>query len=144
MGAANRVALSIMDAFGDDQQIVRMLIEMLVRFSKKRERGRVPDNLVDPNDGGVESVAIVIIIVKSEAGGQFDQENRVAVDRGRINRTIKRNGETRLRIEPIELVQQRNVGAVRGVGRTVRQGQTHAQAGVLVMVHDSKAVAGER
>src|SRR5215831_1367539 len=88
MSAANRVALGIMDAFGHNQQIVRMLIQMLVGFSKKRERSRIPDNLVDADDGGVEAVEMIIVIIivasESEAGGKFDQENCVAVDRGRI------------------------------------------------------------
>ena len=44
--------------------------------------------------------------------GSLQQENRLAVDRAHINRAVKRNGEPRLKVESIQLIQQRQIGAV--------------------------------
>ena len=93
-----------MHAGGDHQQIVGIFIQVVIRFGKQRQAGRVPDNLVDPDHMRLK-------VVKSASTkprpGSCHQKNRAAVHRAHVNRAVKRNREPRLQIESVQLVQQR-------------------------------------
>src|SRR5260370_24241748 len=122
---------------GHNQEVIRVLIKMLVRFGIQGERGRVPDNLIN-----ADSVQMGIIRVRKIV--YLDKEHRVAVDRAHVNRSIKGYGEARLQIESIELVQQLRINAVRGPGRTVGQRQLDTQVSILSRVAHRKTIAGKR
>src|SRR5215203_1663227 len=55
--------------------------------------------------------------------------------------SIKRNRDARLHVEPVSLIQRRDIIAVEGVRHTVlRHRQPHAPAGVLTGVSDGESV----
>ena len=97
----NRIACRIVYAGGHDQDIIRVFIQMVIRFGKQRQAGRVPDNLVYADHLRLK---VFKLILAQAASGQLDQENRVAVHGSHINGAIKRNREPWLEIESIKLV----------------------------------------
>src|SRR5260370_41336893 len=99
-----------MNTRGHNQQVIRVLIKMLVRFGIQGERGRVPDNLIN-----ADSVQMGIIRVRKIV--YLDKEHRVADDRPHVNRSIKGYGEARRQIESIELAKQLPMNGVRRPGR---------------------------
>src|SRR5581483_1039663 len=120
----NRLAIGAMNASGNDQQVICVLVKMLVRLRMQGESGRIPDNLVNA-DGAQAGV------VRITQTANPDQENRVAVNRVYVNRTVKRYGDPRLRVETIELVQQHGINAIRRPGCAIRERQIDAQQSVL-------------
>src|SRR6266852_8042470 len=128
-------ARGVMNASGDQQQVVSVLVQVLVRLHVERERCRVPDDLIDANGTQLRIIGV-------ENVTNPDQENRVAVDRAHINRAVKGDGNSGLRIEAVKLVQQPGINAVGGIGRAVGQWQIDPQQSILRNVKDSEAIAG--
>src|SRR5579859_6471818 len=93
----NGLAAGAMNASGNNQQVIGVLIKMLVRLCMQGESGRVPDNLVNA-DGAQAGV------IRIKQAANSDQKNRVAVDRIYVNGSVKGYGNPRLRVETIELV----------------------------------------
>src|SRR5579859_2379949 len=133
----NGLAAGAMNARGNNQQVIGVLIEMLVRLRMQGESGRVPDNLV--NADGVQAGVIRIKQVSNT-----DQKNGIAVNRIYVNGTVKGYGNPRLKVETIELVQQQSVDAIGRPGRAIGQRQIDAQQSVLGRIKNSEAVAGKR
>ena len=52
-GGLDRVPGAVLDAVRDDEQILGVLVEELVRLGVERVHRRLPDDLVDPGDGAV-------------------------------------------------------------------------------------------
>src|SRR5689334_6654256 len=103
-----------MHAISNYKKIVRVLVEVLVRFGKQGERCRVPDNLVDADDVRLETMECIAfnLFPKNKSCRQLNQENSIAVNSTHIDRAVERNRNPRLRIEPVKLVQERDVRAI--------------------------------
>jgi hypothetical protein len=97
----NRVSAGIMHPGGHNQKIVGIFVQMVIRFSEQRQAGRIPYDLIDPNHMRIVYISISLDQASSR---QLQQEDRLAVDRAYINRPVKRYGETRLKVESIQLI----------------------------------------
>src|SRR4029077_2215495 len=84
----NRISTRIMHARGHYQQIIGVLIQVVVRFGKKRHARRVPDDLVDANDLGGK---VFRLRFTQSASGYLDQEDSLAADGCGINGAVKRD-----------------------------------------------------
>src|SRR6267378_3992621 len=104
----NRIACSIMDPVGDDQQIAGVLVQMLIATYKEGQRGRVPYDLINANDLRLE-------IIRIREVSDPDKKNSLAGDCKWVNGPVKRNRNSRLRVEAIELIQKRDI---KTIGRT--------------------------
>src|SRR5436305_925008 len=133
----DRITGGVMHAIGDNQHIAGVLVEMLVRFDKKRKRGRVPDHLVNADNARRA-------IRRAEQVSQPHQENSIAVDGIRINGAVERDRQPGLIIEAVQLVEERDIKTIRRISGAVGRRQVYTQKGVLAEVHYCKAVAGKR
>ena len=132
----NRLARCVMDTVGDDQQITGVLVQMLIGICKEGKRGRVPHDLINTNDLRLEIVRIGEV-------SDPDKKNSPAGDRAWINGAVKRNRNSRLRVEAIELIQKRDIKTIGWMRGAIRQRQVDAQMGVLPGIPHGEAVAGK-
>ena len=102
----DRIAGSILNTVGDDERIARMLVEQLVRFEDQRLKRRIPLDLVDAYP--------LAEAVQGQRVAQIQQIDRVAVDRGDVDRTGERHGDARLQVKAIEGIDDIDIGAVGG------------------------------
>src|SRR5262245_61328874 len=84
-GRFNRRAGQIPYAAGHDQCIPRVLIKEFVRLGMERERGRIPDDLIDADH-------LATMVSMTQRAAEADQKYCFAGDRRYVNRTIERNG----------------------------------------------------
>ena len=99
-----RLAVGVVDAARDDEQIRRVLVELLGALCVQGVRQRLPDGLVDADD---------------VAAGP-DQEDVRARDGREVDRPRERDRQTRLDVEAVERVEDGDVVAAQRVGRAVR------------------------
>ena len=116
------------DAACDDQQIPRVSLELLIALDVQRVRGRLPDDLVDPDSPAARA----------------DEEHGLARHGRDIDRPRERDRDPRLDVEAVERVEHVDVGAVGRPHRAIGLRKVHAEAGHLRVVRGREEVARER
>jgi hypothetical protein len=122
-----RRAVRRVDAVRHDEQVGRALVELLVALEVERVRCLLPHDLVDADH----------LVARPD-------EEDVRARRGReVDRAGERHRDPRLDVEPVERVQDVDVGAVRRAHRAVRLDEVDAETGDLARVLDRGEVARE-
>ena len=132
-----------------------MLVERLVGAEAQLAGVGSPHDVVDtdgsrlrqPNVAGVEVLVVARkdFLVPRQGIPQTHQEDRLVGDARGIDVAVEGNRDPRIQVEPIELVQDGDILALRHLDGTVlRHREIHPPRGVLLVIRDREPIRGER
>ena len=152
---ADRVAVGVSHPGRHDQHVGRVLVERLVGAEAQLAGVGGPHDVVDtdggrrrqPNVAGVEALVLARkdFLVPRKRITQAHQEDRLVGDARGIDVAVEGHRDPRIQVEPIELVQDGDVLALRHLdGAVLRHREIHPPRGVLLVIRDREAIRRER